>query len=255
MAHAHAKKIDAVTWEQIVMEAMTALTDGSASVSVATDEIYRWIEETEYLTDYGRAVDPNWQEDTPSYRASLQLRWQRMVAAHQLLRVQSGVYRLPHPVSVSVQDKWQALLLADKKVAEPETTKVTVRRIQRSQKLRDLLVNYYGATCQICAAKAPFLIPTAIAGRFYVEVHHVLGLAEAVALRQNGALVGLKVNGLSNLTVLCPHHHAMMHHHWPAFEFDRPHLLWRTASGNTLPLLHITKEHAALLQTPSEAFA
>ena len=41
MPHPNEKKIGSVTWEQIVMEAMLALTDGRADVEVTTEELYR----------------------------------------------------------------------------------------------------------------------------------------------------------------------------------------------------------------------
>jgi hypothetical protein len=46
------KKIGAVSWEEIIIEAMTALTDGRSDVDVPADEMYRWIESTEYLTEW-----------------------------------------------------------------------------------------------------------------------------------------------------------------------------------------------------------
>ena len=242
------KKIPSVSWEQIVLEAMFALTNGRADVHITTENLYSWIESTEYLTEYGRAPDPNWQEGIPSYRASLQLRWQRMVQAGQLVREQSGIYRLTKPHILSSEDKWTQMLEADQEVTELTARKVVVKRIRRSQKLRDLLVNYYNAQCQVCDAGSPYLIPTDISGRFYVEVHHVKGLAEAYALQQGGTLVGMKVNGLENLTVLCPHHHATVHHHSPAYQFDRDHLIWRHISNGILPIKNVSPEHAALLR-------
>lgn len=230
------------------MEAITALTNGRDDTAVTTEEMYRWIESTEYLTDYGRQPDTNWTEDSPSYRASLQLRWQRMVDKGEIAREKNGVYRLAKPQIVSPKDNWQQMLETDQEVTELTVKKVVTQKIQRSQKLRDLLVNYYNARCQVCENDSPFLIPTEIAGRFYVEVHHVKGLAEAYTLQQGGLLVGLRVNGLENLTVLCPHHHAMIHHNFPAFQFERTHLLWRHAKGDILPIKHISDEHAALLQ-------
>lgn len=248
MLQTNEKKVDSVSWEQIVMEAMLALTDGDASIKITTEDLYHWIESTEYLTDYGRGPDPNRQESIPSYRTSLQLRWQRMVTNGQLARDQTGVYRLAKAQIVPPQDKWEQMLEADEEVAGLTVKSVVVKRIRRSQKLRDLLVNYYNARCQVCDLGSPFLIPTDISGRYYVEVHHVKGLAEAYALQQGGTLVGMKVNGLENLTVLCPHHHATVHHYSPAYQFDRDKLLWRHAGGGILPIKHISDEHASLLQ-------
>ena len=161
---------------------------------------------------------------------------------------QDGIYRLTKPHVLAPKDKWTQMLETDEKVTELTMKQVTVKRVQRSQNLRGPLVNYYNARCQVCEKDSPFLIPTEIAGRFYVEVHHVKGLAEAYALQQGGTLVGMKVNGLENLTVLCPHHHATVHHHAPAYQFDRSKLLWRQAHGGVLPLRNVSDEHAQLLQ-------
>lgn len=247
MPNANEKKIASVSWEQIVLEAMLALTDGKADVEITTEEMYRWIESTEYLTDYGRQPDPNWQADYPSYRASLQLRWQRMVHAGKIARTESGVYHLTKPHVLTPKARWEIMLEVDDEVKELTVKHAVVKRIQRSQKLRDSLVNYYQSHCQVCGADSPFSIPTEIAGRFYVEVHHVKGLAESYALQQGGLLVGMKVNGLGNLTVLCPHHHATIHHHSPAYQFDRNNLLWRHAHGGTLALKNISNEHKQLI--------
>lgn len=248
MSQPNEKKIAEVSWEQIVIEAMLALTDGNDKVEVTTEEMYKWIESTEYLTDYGRRPDPDWQEDYPSYRASLQLRWQRMVHDGKIIREQSGVYKLVHSQISSSQLKWKQMREIDQEVSELAAKKITIQRIQRSQKLRDLLVNYYNSRCQICEENSSLLIPTEIVGRFYVEVHHVNGLAESYALQQSGLRVGLRVNGLENLIVLCPHHHATLHHHWPRYEFDRDNLLWRHTQGGILPIRNIEASHKQLIQ-------
>lgn len=116
-----------------------------------------------------------------------------MVQAGQLAREQDGVYRLTQPQVLAPKDKWAQMLEADQEVTELTVKKAVVRRIRRSQKLRDLLVNYYNARCLVCDISSPYSIPTDISGRFYVEVHHVKGLAEAYALQQGGTLVGMKV--------------------------------------------------------------
>jgi len=244
------KKIAAISWEEIVMEAMVALTNGRDTVSVPAEEMYRWIEGTEYLTNFGRATDPSWNNGRyPGYRASLQLRWQRMEKQGLLVRETTGFYRLAQPQAMPIMTVWQEMVKVDQEVGTPAVQKVQAKRIQRSQRLRDLLINYYESHCQICGDNAPFRIPTEVAQRDYVEVHHVNGLAESVALQAEGLLVGLRVNGLGNLTVLCPHHHATVHHHYPQYEFHRQTLAWRHHKGGTLALQRLTKEHADLLRT------
>ena len=243
------KKISSITWSDMVLEAMIALTGGRNDVTVPAEEMYRWIEATEYLTDKGRAVDPEWNSGRyPSYRASLQLRWQRMVTGGLLVRVGTGEYRLAAAQTQTSNQLWAEMLQVDAQISQPIVRNTTVRRIQRSQKLRDLLVNYYASHCQICGESTTHSIPLLLPNRYYVEVHHVAGLAESVYFQQQGQQIGLKVNGLENLTVLCVHHHAVMHLHYPAYLFDRAALEWRNERGGVLTLQKLTPEHAALLK-------
>ena len=127
---------------------------------------------------------------------------------------------------MTTDQTWREILQIDQDISDPQIQRSSVKRIQRSQSLRDRLANYYQGRCQIWNAGSPYLIPTEIAGRYYIEVHPVNGLAEAVALKQEGLLVGLRVNGPRNLTVLCPQYHALIYHHWPRYDSDRSSLLW-----------------------------
>jgi predicted HNH restriction endonuclease len=172
-----------------------------------------------------------------------------MVQAGRISRTAQGVYRLNQPMVSVVKTAWEELLTIDKDISDPQVQKSNVRRIQRSQRLRDNLINYYRSRCQICEDHSSYLIPTEMPDRYYVEVHHVNGLAESYALQREGLLVGLRVNGLGNLTVLCPHHHATIHHHWPRYEFDRSHLLWRHDNGGKLLLHYLNAEHADALKS------
>ncbi len=147
MVHSDDKKIVSMTWEAIVMDAMLALTNGDASIDVSTAQMYQWIEATEYLTDKGRTPNPNWNPTTPSYQASLQLRWQRMVSAGKLVRVSPGTYSLAHSVTAPPAKQWQKLLVIDEQLSTPKIKQAVVKRIERSQRLRDGLINYYGARC------------------------------------------------------------------------------------------------------------
>ncbi len=171
-----------------------------------------------------------------------------MVSAGKIARTESGVYHLTKPHLSTPKAKWDQMLEIDDEVKELTVKHAVVKKIQRSQKLRDSLVNYYQSRCQVCDADSHFRIPTDINGRDYVEVHHIKGLAESYALQQGGLLVGMRVNGLGNLTVLCPHHHATVHHYSPAYQFDREKLRWRNSLGHVLAFVNITNEHAALLQ-------
>ena len=239
------KKIDGIGWKAIAFEGLTALAAGRSDASVSLNDLYLWIESSEYLTDYGRLPDAGWSESNPSYRASFQLCLQRMVGRGELRRVRDGIYCLAADTTYSTPTLWERLVEADARLVAPVVRQQTVARIQRSQTLRDGLINYYASRCQICGddAGSPFRIPMESAGRFYVEVHHVNGLAETVARQNNGVSVGFRVNGIGNLVVLCPHHHAMVHWHYPRFEFDRTEGAWQNAGGATLRLYTITPEH------------
>ena len=248
MSQDRKKKIDAITWEEIVIEAISTITNGQADIPVSTEEMYRWIESTEYLTDYGRSSDPNWHKNSPSYRASLMLTWQKMVSSGKLLREQSGVYRLTHSVEETKSAQWDLMQEVDNQLLEPKRRLTQVMRIQRSQKLRDSLINYYKSRCQICDQNSPYLFPSNEAGLPHAEVHHVKGLSESFLAIQSGSLYGFRVNGLGNLVVLCPHHHSMMHYHYPQYEFDREGLRWQTTRGEMLQLKHITSPHADVIR-------
>jgi predicted HNH restriction endonuclease len=117
--------------------------------------------------------------------------------------------------------------------------------------LRDGLANYYQTRCQICGSDNTLLIPTDVSDRYYVEVHHIKGLAESYALREQGLLVGFRVNGLGNLVVLCAHHHALVHHLRPVLHFDRANLFWHNQNGTKFLLNTVTPEHANVLKSAS----
>jgi len=243
------KKIDGITWEEIVLEAMQAISAGHITRTITTEEMYQWIEKTEYITEYGRMPDIDWNPSIPSYRASLMLRWQRMVANGIIIRSRSGVYSLQQTPAITSPADWLSLKTIDDATSNPKRKAGTVQRIQRSQKLRDALINYYNSQCQICSENSPYLFPSDSSGVLYSEVHHLNGLAEAYLSTQSGQLFGFRVNGLGNLVVLCPHHHAVMHHHYPPYQFDREHLCWQNSSGSSLTFRLISLEHKVAIRS------
>jgi hypothetical protein len=247
------KKITTITWEELVYEAMLALTGGKDTVEVPVDAMYHWIESTDYLTEKGRAPDQDWAQGRyPSYRASLQLRWQRMVQNKMLVRVETGVYRLPNSFAIPQDSLWEKMLVVNAETAQPVAKTTTTRRIQRSQKLRDMLVAFYESQCQVCGSDKTYSIPLLSPNHYYVEVHHVAGLAETYHMMQRNQETHLRVNGIENLVVLCPHHHAMMHHHHPMYKFDRKNLFWSNDHGYHINFQKIHPEHAFLLQSGNQ---
>ncbi len=73
-------------------------------------------------------------------------------------------------------------------------------------------------------------------GRYYVEVHHLEGLAELLARYEHGQLSDSEYANLTswhNVIVVYSYHHMLIHHHDPPFEFVRDEFAFRTADGGT----------------------
>lgn len=128
-----------------------------------------------------------------------------------------------------------------------------VLRVKRNGELARALREEYKFRCQLCGPcqfDCP-RIPMAD-GRYYVEVHHLEGLAEVVARHENGQLSDSEYVNLTswhNVVVVCPYHHMLIHHHDPPFEFVRDELAFSTADGGTV--LKIVRRLEPHLETHS----
>ena len=124
-------------------------------------------------------------------------------------------------------------------------------RIKRNGELARALREEYKYRCQLCHRSQVDCprIPMAD-GRYYVEVHHLEGLAEVVARHEHGQLSDSEYANLTswhNVVVVCPYHHMLIHHHRPRLEFVRDELAFRTADGRTaLKIVRRLKPHLAI---------
>ena len=117
------------------------------------------------------------------------------------------------------------------------TKSAGVRR-RRSRILAEKLKRLYSFRCQLCPDDAQRIDMGA--GRRYVEVHHIEGFAEldnasrVVAPTQEGA--ELLIDRAANIVVVCPHHHALLHHDVRRFAFDAGRLAFVGEDGTELAL-------------------
>jgi hypothetical protein len=110
--------------------------------------------------------------------------------------------------------------------------------IARNRALVDALKDEYNYRCQLCKPSRPDAppIPTGD-GKWYVEVHHLAGLAEIAARAEHGEMPETEYQNLTsyhNVIVVCPYHHRLIHHHVPVVRFDRDTLKFVTEKGKTI---------------------
>lgn len=115
-----------------------------------------------------------------------------------------------------------------------------VRR-SRSRQLAEELKRRYGYRCQLCGDAARTIDMGA--GRLYVEIHHILGLAEAedpVGDDQEEGIFSL--DSYRNVVVVCAYHHRLLHHYKSRFRYDH-HRKRFVAEGGSLILPLTRNEH------------
>lgn len=119
-------------------------------------------------------------------------------------------------------------------------------RLRRNRALADALKQEYDYCCQLCHSDEPDcpVIPMKN-GRNYVEVHHIMGLAEIVAAEGEGQLEESEYQNLTsyhNVIVVCPYHHILLHHRDPPLEFDSENFRF-VADDKVIPLVHRHPPH------------
>ena len=90
-----------------------------------------------------------------------------------------------------------------------ETEERKIQLIARNKKLVSRLKSIYGCKCQLC--KEDEWLPIQMNnGTYYSEVHHIKALSEG---KDEEELLDV----LSNMIVVCPNHHKMLHFHLGGF--------------------------------------
>lgn len=121
------------------------------------------------------------------------------------------------------QDQWIAYVqqLRGPTGREPVTT-----RRKRSRSLAQAMKQRYEYRCQLC--RTDDLVIDMGSGKYYVEIHHVRGLAETEKPRPNSPQMEDRqeandycLDSYENIVVLCPYHHRLLHYYRGGFEFDR----------------------------------
>lgn len=114
------------------------------------------------------------------------------------------------------------------------------KRHRRSRRLAEKLKELYGYRCQLCGDTS--LAIKTVGGGSYVEVHHILGLAEvdpadaSASVSQQGA--SLSLDHYKNLIVVCAHHHAVLHHDHRRFDYDSARKVFKGLGDAVLELRH-----------------
>ena len=100
------------------------------------------------------------------------------------------------------------------------------RRRLRSRQLADEMKRHYGYQCQLCGPDAPRIDMGG--GQYYVEIHHILGLAETERSgrvhphedhRQDAR--HYQLDSFTNIVVVCAYHHKLLHYYYSGFVFER----------------------------------
>jgi len=116
-----------------------------------------------------------------------------------------------------------------------QRTRGAALRVKRSQALVRELKAAYDFKCQLCDPARPEIPRIPIDdNRFYVEVHHLDGLAELADKAESGQLddsVYAHVTSHHNLLVVCAHHHRLIHNHVPKLLFSRQDLRFVALNG------------------------
>lgn len=119
------------------------------------------------------------------------------------LLLQIGYVRV-NKKAVAIFDKIDAL---EKKFAENHdfSKKYDITRLNRNRELVEELKSIYGYKCQICGDDETFSIKKND-GNNYVEVHHIKPLRESCENEE------IDLDVISNMIVVCPHHHKVLHY-------------------------------------------
>lgn len=116
-------------------------------------------------------------------------------------------------------------------------------RHRRSRILAEKLKKLYQFRCQLCSDEVPRIDMGG--GRYYVEVHHIEGYSEIDKAQKSAGTTQesseLLIDRAENIVVVCPYHHALLHHDVRDFTFAADELAFVGKNHATLPLM--TNKH------------
>jgi hypothetical protein len=218
------------TWADITREALKEVTSISREWQFSVEDVANWIDKSSYLTDAGRAFT-NWANGRlPVFRSSVHSTLREMKKSGELNNLSRGLYRWQQVGEGSNKrikntDLWQSVIEKESKL-KPLIVRHQYRKdVSRQLKsLSEALFAYYDWRCMICDSDGSGipLIPTKN-GKYYVEIHHLDGLAENFSEETDCR----HLNEVGNLIVICAHHHTVIHRHHPKLIFDRSELAWK----------------------------
>jgi predicted HNH restriction endonuclease/transcriptional regulator with XRE-family HTH domain len=123
-----------------------------------------------------------------------------------------------------------------------ETEEKQVHIIDRNMNLVTRLKKIYGYKCQLCTDNEWMPIKKED-GTFYVEVHHIIPLAE-------GKDEDSTLDVLKNMIVVCPNHHKMLHYHLGGYKQiirEDSQLFFANGKGDKIPIIdnyHLEETHS-----------
>lgn len=116
---------------------------------------------------------------------------------------------------------------------------------KRSRQLVEVFKEWYEYRCQLCNPINPLPRIEMKNDRYYVEVHHCTGLAEAMNIPPGGNQDegDFLVDHYHNLVSTCSHHHMLLHHYKFKFTYNNHRKAFIAEDGNELPIYILHKEH------------
>jgi len=132
------------------------------------------------------------------------------------------------PTDETLQEKLERLA----RLGSRSGSRVSVaERRARSRQLAEELKTLYDFRCQLCGGDMPRIDMGG--GRYYVEVHHLQGLAEAGSYpNDDQEASSLDLDSFLNVIVLCPFHHRLLHFYRSPITFDRKSCGFRSKDGS-----------------------
>lgn len=99
-----------------------------------------------------------------------------------------------------------------------ERESTSSEKIKRNKHLVRKLKELYGHRCQLCGKDNTIPLIKMDDGTYYVEVHHIKALSNAILSGSNELQFDDMLDHYSNAIVVCPFHHKVIHYHDGGFD-------------------------------------